>query len=113
MDDNQLSLAVSHIPPRGMLLIEDIDCAFPSRDTELEKDEMYSPMLSPVFPTYPRSQITLSGLLNVECARWHRVRYASISTLQVVDALHCFLEEGRIFFATVEFVSQRYCRHMV
>lgn len=61
MDDDQLSISVSRIPPGGILLIEDIDCAFPSREDEENDNE------PPQFrsPRFPRSQITLSGLLNM------------------------------------------------
>jgi mitochondrial chaperone BCS1 len=68
LDDDQLALTVSRLPPRGILLIEDIDCAFPSRDEEQEMEEM---LFSPTprgrrgRRVYQRSQITLSGLLNV------------------------------------------------
>jgi mitochondrial chaperone BCS1 len=61
MDDDQLSYVVSRIPPGGILLIEDIDCAFPSREDEEDDD------VTPQFrsPRYSPSQITLSGLLNL------------------------------------------------
>lgn len=51
-----LADVVSQVPPRAILLIEDIDCAFPSREEEerARKD---------LFPL--KSSVTLSGLLNV------------------------------------------------
>lgn len=61
MDDDQLSISVSRIPPGGILLIEDIDCAFPSREDD--EDDNDPPQFRS--PRFPRSQITLSGLLNM------------------------------------------------
>jgi len=54
MNDITLAESVSSLPPHGILLIEDIDCAFPSRgqDEERKLDEK-------------SSHITMSGLLNV------------------------------------------------
>lgn len=68
-DDAQLAMTVSRLPPRGILLIEDIDCAFPSRDDD-DVDEPFYPMPQQQARrrwanSYHRSQITLSGLLNV------------------------------------------------
>ena len=82
MDDSVLQRAVTSIPKESIFLIEDIDCAFPSRE---DGDD------SPINPTYgspysgkvvPRkSNVTLSGLLNV------------------LDGVGS--EEGKLFFATV------------
>ena len=62
MNDNHLAQLVSFLPPKGILLIEDIDCAFPSRE-ELDEEWRQSLYISP-FP-YEKSQVTMSGLLNV------------------------------------------------
>ncbi|KAJ6449504.1 P-loop containing nucleoside triphosphate hydrolase protein [Mycena vitilis] len=53
-DDYTLSRLVNCSPPRSILLIEDIDCAFPSRkgDADVETHP-------------PRPKVTLGGLLNV------------------------------------------------
>jgi hypothetical protein len=104
IDDSFLQRAVSIIPKQAILLIEDIDCAFPSRE-ESESDshssnshgglglgpmdhdfEMDMDMLGMVVggkraTTKSRSRVTLSGLLNV------------------LDGVGS--EEGKIFFATV------------
>ncbi|GJJ11562.1 hypothetical protein Clacol_005796 [Clathrus columnatus] len=85
LDDTQLAQAVASVPHHGILLVEDIDCAFPSREEE-EDEFLYPPMqppmpppgimrrrpyLSPppppprVTPWTVRSNITMSGLLNV------------------------------------------------
>lgn len=85
MDDTQLAHAVASVPHHGILLVEDIDCAFPSREEE-DDDLLYS-SLAPPGPSLPpppmgrrrpyqsppyrpnpwaaRSNITMSGLLNV------------------------------------------------
>ena len=68
-----------------LLSVRDIDCAFPSRDEDEDAEE--EPMLDkdgkPIArsATPPRSNVTLSGLLNV---------LDSVSS-----------EEGRLTFATV------------
>ena len=104
IDDSFLQRAVSVMPKQAILLIEDIDCAFPSRE-ELDSDSNPSnsrggPGLSPMddgfemdidisgmvvggkrAPAKSRSRVTLSGLLNV------------------LDGVGS--EEGKIFFATV------------
>ena len=99
IDDSFLQRAVSLIPKQAIFLIEDIDCAFPSR----EEPDLDSPLsnshggLGPmdygmdmgmpriVFggkrASKSRSGVTLSGLLNV------------------LDGVGS--EEGKIFFATV------------
>jgi chaperone BCS1 len=89
VDDSYLQRAASAIPKHGLFLIEDIDCAFPSRDEDEEEDE---PNLMTMMgggrrarqvpPGHrSRSMVTLSGLLNV------------------IDGIGS--EEGKLFFATV------------
>ncbi|KIK01770.1 hypothetical protein K443DRAFT_132188 [Laccaria amethystina LaAM-08-1] len=90
VDDSFLQRAASSIPKRAIFLIEDIDCAFPSRE------EGEHPM--PLLPAYPgmmglgprlssrmRSAVTLSGLLNV------------------IDGVGS--EEGKLFFATTNYID--------
>jgi len=98
VSDSFLARAVSSMPKQSILLIEDIDCAFPSREDE---DQDIAPSAPPPFhpqgvPLYPpygplgsRSTVTLSGLLNV------------------LDGVGS--EEGRLFFATVR-SSEYYTR---
>ena len=93
MDDSFLQRAVAAVPKKSILLIEDIDCAFPSpRDPSDQSSEdiqgayarMYAQTGSVVgFPPMMggKSRVTLSGLLNV------------------LDGIGS--EEGKIFFATV------------
>ncbi|KAF8656120.1 hypothetical protein AX16_002758 [Volvariella volvacea WC 439] len=80
VDDGFLQRAASAIPKRSILLIEDIDCAFPSRELddgdEDEDDNVFEP---------PRA-VTLSGLLNI------------------IDGVGS--EEGRIFFATTNYIDR-------
>ncbi|TFK65882.1 P-loop containing nucleoside triphosphate hydrolase protein [Pluteus cervinus] len=85
IDDYSLQRAASSIPKHSIFLIEDIDCAFPSREEESD-DEFLGPGYPP--PPVPprRSAVTLSGLLNV---------------LDGVDS-----EEGKIFFATTNYVDR-------
>ncbi|KAJ7772362.1 P-loop containing nucleoside triphosphate hydrolase protein [Mycena metata] len=89
IDDYSLAKLISDTPSRCILLIEDIDVAFPSRDdVEEEEDE---PVLDkdgkPLgrSSTPPRSAVTLSGLLNV---------LDSVSS-----------EEGRLTFATTNHIE--------
>ncbi|KAF8506407.1 P-loop containing nucleoside triphosphate hydrolase protein [Hysterangium stoloniferum] len=77
MDDGYLARLVTKLPPKAILLIEDIDCAFPTREEikEQEKD--------PYNRNKRTSEVTFSGLLNV------------------LDGVGS--EEGKIFFATASF----------
>ncbi|KAJ6614964.1 P-loop containing nucleoside triphosphate hydrolase protein [Mycena sp. CBHHK59/15] len=91
IDDYSLGRLISDTPSRCILLIEDIDCAFPSRDEiddddadEPEKDRNGKPMkFNNMMP--PKSAVTLSGLLNV---------LDSVSS-----------EEGRLTFATTNHIA--------
>jgi chaperone BCS1 len=74
------------MPKNSILLIEDIDCAFPSRedadDEEPTMNNGYPGVMGPPFTRIGRkSAVTLSGLLNV------------------IDGVGS--EEGKLFFATV------------
>jgi len=84
VDDSFLQRAVSSVPKRSIFLIEDIDCAFPSRD-DAEGPLSYLANLpglaNPYSPTMRRSSVTLSGLLNV------------------IDGVGS--DDGKLFFATV------------
>ncbi|KAJ7036357.1 P-loop containing nucleoside triphosphate hydrolase protein [Mycena alexandri] len=87
IDDYTLGRLIRDTPSRCILLVEDIDCAFPSR--EEDDDE---PLLDakgnviPKEPIPPRSQVTLAGLLNV------------------LDSVAS--EEGRLTFATTNHIEQ-------
>ncbi|KAJ7585054.1 mitochondrial chaperone BCS1 [Mycena floridula] len=92
VDDSFLQRAVSSIPKHSILLIEDIDCVFASRD-ELDFMEEYGApdMMMPGLPPNPfsqpkRSSVSLSGLLNV------------------IDGVGS--EEGRLFFATTNYIDR-------
>lgn len=93
VDDAYLQRAMSSIPKRSIVLIEDIDCAFLPRDTP--EDHHFSP--SPVWISRSHSQspsmnpncrVTLSGLLNM------------------LDGVGS--EEGKLFFATVSLALTEY-----
>lgn len=81
VDDSFLQRAASSIPKHGLLLIEDIDCAFSSRDDDDDDDTNPSHMKPMARKPATRSKVTLSGLLNV------------------IDGVGS--EEGKLFFATV------------
>ncbi|OCB90787.1 P-loop containing nucleoside triphosphate hydrolase protein [Sanghuangporus baumii] len=87
LDDYQLSSLVSSAPSRCILLLEDIDCAFPSReeDDDLE-DKKTTDAFGNTIIRYPQSRVTLSGLLNV------------------LDSVTS--EEGRITFATTNHIER-------
>ncbi|KAF8809901.1 P-loop containing nucleoside triphosphate hydrolase protein [Phlegmacium glaucopus] len=93
VDDSLLQRAVAAIPKDSIFLIEDIDCAFQSRE-EAEDSLADSAFMSPypgmVMPGMMsgkgrKSNVTLSGLLNV------------------LDGVGS--EEGKLFFATTNFVD--------
>ncbi|RDB27534.1 putative mitochondrial chaperone BCS1-A [Hypsizygus marmoreus] len=92
VDDAYLQKAASSIPKNAILLIEDIDCAFPSRDDADEEDvttyqeEDYGMVIPSPFPSGRKSAVTLSGLLNV------------------IDGIGS--EEGKLFFATTNYVDR-------
>ena len=91
MDDHHLASLLSSTPSRCILLLEDIDCAFPSRDDDESDDdgEQYDedgnrkPSYQPW--TGRTSEVTLSGLLNA------------------LDSVTS--EEGRITFATTNHIE--------
>ncbi|KAK7051698.1 hypothetical protein R3P38DRAFT_2472457, partial [Favolaschia claudopus] len=94
IDDYTLARLISDTPARCILLLEDIDCAFPSRDNlDDDEDEENQKKDHPggsarrgaysIMP--PKSAVTLSGLLNV---------LDSVSS-----------EEGRITFATTNHMA--------
>ncbi|THU96877.1 P-loop containing nucleoside triphosphate hydrolase protein [Dendrothele bispora CBS 962.96] len=92
VDDSFLQQAASSIPKNSIFLIEDIDCAFPSRE-EIDDDAAsfipgFSAFSSSPFIHTPsrRSCVTLSGLLNV------------------IDGVGS--EEGKLFFATTNYIDR-------
>lgn len=87
MDDSVLQRAVAAIPKDSIFLIEDIDCAFPSRE-DADDASYISPYPGMILPGMragkgQKSNVTLSGLLNV------------------LDGVGS--EEGKLFFATVRY----------
>jgi len=91
VDDSFLQRAASSMPKRAILLLEDIDCAFPSREDADDADTdlpMYSgyPGIIPTMTRARRSAVTLSGLLNV------------------IDGVGS--EEGKLFFATTNYIER-------
>ncbi|KAF8884507.1 P-loop containing nucleoside triphosphate hydrolase protein [Infundibulicybe gibba] len=90
VDDSFLQRAASSIPKQSILLIEDIDCAFPSREEVDEEINMMSGfpagMPAPYIHPIRKSAVTLSGLLNV------------------IDGVGS--EEGKLFFATTNYIDR-------
>ncbi|KAJ7199026.1 P-loop containing nucleoside triphosphate hydrolase protein [Mycena pura] len=88
IDDYTLGRLIRDTPPRCILLIEDIDCAFPSRDEDPDEEPLLDSRgnIIPREPIPPRSQVTLAGLLNV------------------LDSVAS--EEGRLTFATTNHIEQ-------
>lgn len=87
IDDTFLQKAAGSMPKNSILLIEDIDCAFPSR--EEDDDEQTTNqfgMVNPMGTKRAKSAVTLSGLLNV------------------LDGVGS--EEGKLFFATTNYVDR-------
>lgn len=87
MDDSSLQRLISGTPPNCILLLEDIDCAFASRDGEEDDDDASNGKpFDPISFGQPKSQVTLSGILNI---------LDSVSS-----------EEGRIVFATTNHIDR-------
>ncbi|KAF8920426.1 P-loop containing nucleoside triphosphate hydrolase protein, partial [Mucidula mucida] len=84
IDDSFLQKAAAAVPKKSIFLLEDIDCAFPSREEE-EASPMGHPMFGSPQPVR-QSLVTLSGLLNV------------------LDGVAS--EEGRVFFATTNYLDR-------
>ncbi|KAF8153881.1 P-loop containing nucleoside triphosphate hydrolase protein [Crassisporium funariophilum] len=92
VDDSFLQRAVAAIPKDAIFLIEDIDCAFPAsrEDGDEPRDNFMSAFPGMMIPGMMaggqrRSNVTLSGLLNV------------------LDGVGS--EEGKLFFATTNFID--------
>jgi chaperone BCS1 len=97
VDDNMLRRAISSLPKHSIFLLEDIDCAFPSREEEEEEERMMKRGMAatPAQWGYPRAfrmnqkpviNVTMSGLLNV------------------LDGVGS--EDGKLFFATTNYVDR-------
>ncbi|KAF8128052.1 P-loop containing nucleoside triphosphate hydrolase protein [Mycena galopus ATCC 62051] len=91
VDDSYLQRAASAIPKQGLFLIEDIDCAFPSREDEDEEEMEIVQTMHRRSRTHrgtqrTRSMVTLSGLLNV------------------IDGIGS--EEGKLFVATTNHIDR-------
>ncbi|KAJ7249803.1 P-loop containing nucleoside triphosphate hydrolase protein [Mycena haematopus] len=88
IDDYTLGRLIRDSPSRCILLIEDIDCAFPSREEDSDEEPLLDAKGIPIpkEPIPPRSQVTLAGLLNV------------------LDSVAS--EEGRLTFATTNHIEQ-------
>ncbi|KAG8966077.1 hypothetical protein FRC03_012561 [Tulasnella sp. 419] len=83
LDDAALQRLVSSTPAHSLILIEDIDCAFPSREQQEKEEEARK---KGIILAETKSNVTLSGLLNI------------------IDGVSS--EEGRLLFATTNHVSR-------
>ena len=83
LDDASLERCVAALPKNSILLLEDIDCAFPSREEEDEYPTTTPGTPLPYMGVNRRGNVlvTMSGLLNV------------------IDGVGS--EDGKIVFATV------------
>ncbi|KAJ7132511.1 P-loop containing nucleoside triphosphate hydrolase protein [Mycena epipterygia] len=87
IDDYTLGRLITDTPAHCILLIEDIDCAFPSREDDDDEPLLDAKgNLIPKEPIPPRSEVTLAGLLNV------------------LDSVAS--EDGRLTFATTNHIEQ-------
>ncbi|KAJ7037712.1 P-loop containing nucleoside triphosphate hydrolase protein [Mycena alexandri] len=84
VDDAFLQRATATIPKRSIVLVEDIDCALPSRDEDDEDSDGGPPRRGGDRPRH--GGVTLSGLLNM------------------IDGIGS--EEGKLFFATTNYVDR-------
>ncbi|KAL0945440.1 hypothetical protein HGRIS_000930 [Hohenbuehelia grisea] len=84
IDDTILQNAAAQIPKHSILLIEDIDCAFPSREDE--EEALKAAQANYLHQKPKRTQVTLSGLLNV---------------LDGVES-----DEGKFFMATTNYIDR-------
>ncbi|KAK7023049.1 P-loop containing nucleoside triphosphate hydrolase protein [Favolaschia claudopus] len=84
VDDGFLQRATTTIPKRSIVLVEDIDCALPSREDDDDSDPG-TPVRNDRIPVR-RSGVTLSGLLNM------------------IDGIGS--EEGKLFFATTNHIDR-------
>ncbi|KAG8946876.1 hypothetical protein FRC04_011303 [Tulasnella sp. 424] len=84
IDDSALQRLVAATPPNCILLLEDIDCAFGSREAEGDDDDPDKPFNPYSYDS--KKKVTLSGLLNV---------LDSVSS-----------EEGRIVIATTNHIDK-------
>ncbi|CAK5269825.1 unnamed protein product [Mycena citricolor] len=86
VDDAFLQRAISTIPKRSLVLVEDIDCALPSRDSD---DDDYRPDR--------KGGVTLSGLLNVIDGIGSEEGKLFFATTNYVDRLDsALMRPGRI-----------------
>lgn len=105
IDDSFLQRAVSLIPKQAIFLIEDIDCAFPSREeSDPDSDEPSSNShgglgLGPMGYDFGMDMGMLGMVVGGKRATKSHSRVTLSGLLNVLDGVGS--EEGKIFFATV------------
>ncbi|KAJ7670731.1 P-loop containing nucleoside triphosphate hydrolase protein [Mycena polygramma] len=99
LNDHSLGELFHSTPPHSIVLIEDIDCAFPSR---VEISEAVQPQLEgdkddrPIQPQ-PQSSVTLAGLLNIldsVASQEGRILIATTNHIEKLDP--ALIRPGRI-----------------
>ncbi|KAJ7113187.1 P-loop containing nucleoside triphosphate hydrolase protein [Mycena epipterygia] len=94
VDDSFLQTAASSVPKNGIFLIEDIDCAFPSREDEDDLGDPYGAVAQPMM-----------GNINTMRAGARQPRLVTLSgLLNVIDGVGS--EEGKLFFATTNYIDR-------
>jgi len=91
LTDDRLALALSNIPPQSLVLLEDIDAAFPSREES---------SFAPEGAGGGRSDVTFSGLLNVldgVSSSEERLVFMTTNFLNRLDS--ALIRPGRVDFA--------------
>lgn len=85
MTDDRLAHLMNNIPPGSLLLLEDIDAAFPSRESVTPSSQKYS------------SSLTFSGLLNAldgVAASEERIIFMTTNHVERLDA--ALIRPGRV-----------------
>ncbi|KAH8111597.1 P-loop containing nucleoside triphosphate hydrolase protein, partial [Phellopilus nigrolimitatus] len=127
MDDSTLVELIASTPSRCIILLEDIDCAFLSREDDDDDDDDESPkaregltpgrVLPKALEDQPRSEVTLSGLLNVldsVASEEGRITFATTNHIEKLDP--ALIRPGRIDvkikyeLATHDQISQTFLR---
>jgi hypothetical protein len=95
--DNGLMAALNDVPPRGMVVIEDIDAAQVTRDRKLVEAERKETAAAGMAMIAGSERLTLSGLLNAVdglAARENRILFVTTNAPEKLDP--ALLRTGRI-----------------
>jgi len=99
LTDERLAQALSNIPQRSLVLLEDIDAAFPSRKGESQSNANSSQMPMHSLLNHCGSDVTFSGLLNVLDGVAASEERLVFMTTNFIDALDpALIRPGRVDF---------------